>query len=259
MMRLPGRVKNAAMRDPASVAQQQQARQQGFLAALITLPLRFIGVLLGSLLLCLVTEIVGMHLFWPEQGWRHAQGMMSFELQQLSTQFTRSVVVQEPGRSAYRLVAWLHQNLLLDSGLLDWLTRMNEQAKAADTTTGFNATLAQAVVYVESYVLAAFYTTATFLLRLLVLVLSLPLFALAAFTGLVDGLVRRDLRRFSAGRESGFIYHRARASILPVAVLPWVSYLALPTAMNPLVIFLPMAVILGVTVSVTVGSFKKHL
>lgn len=247
------------MSDPASAAQQQQARQQGLILALMTLPLRLIGVLLGSLLLCLLIELVGLHLFWPEQGWRHAQGMMNFELQQLSTHFTRSVVVQEPGRSAYTLVGWLHQNLLLESGLLDWLKRMNNQAKAADTATGFNATLAQAVVYLKSYVLAAFYTTTTFLLRLLVLVLTLPLFVFAALTGLVDGLVRRDLRRFCAGRESGFLYHRARATILPLAVLPWVTYLALPVSVNPLWILLPTAVMVALAVDVTVGSFKKYL
>lgn len=247
------------MSDPASAAQQQQARQQGLILALMTLPLRLIGVLLGSLLLCLLIELVGLHLFWPEQGWRHAQGMMNFELQQLSTHFTRSVVVQEPGRSAYTLVGWLHQNLLLESGLLDWLKRMNNQAKAADTATGFNATLAQAVVYLKSYVLAAFYTTTTFLLRLLVLVLTLPLFVFAALTGLVDGLVRRDLRRFCAWRESGFLYHRARATILPLAVLPWVTYLALPVSVNPLWILLPTAVMVALAVDVTVGSFKKYL
>lgn len=95
-MRQPGTRKPVAMRDPASIAQQQQARQQGLVMGFITLPLRFIGVLLGSLLLCLLIELVGLHLFWPEQGWRHAQGMMNFELQQLSSHFTRSVVVQEP-------------------------------------------------------------------------------------------------------------------------------------------------------------------
>ncbi len=247
------------MRDPANVARQQQVREHGFVTALITLPLRFIGVLLGSLLLSLLIELVGIHLVWPEQGWRHAQSMMNFELQQLSTQFTRSVVVQEPGRSGYRLVGWLHQNLLLESGLLDWLTQVNRQAKNADTTAGFNAVLAEAVVYLERYLLAAFYTVATFVLRLLVLALTLPLFALAALVGLVDGLVRRDLRRFSAGRESGFIYHRARATIVPLVVLPWVIYLALPVTVHPLLILLPMAAILGVAVSVTVGSFKKHL
>lgn len=247
------------MRDPASVAQQQQARQQGLLTGLITLPLRFFGVLLGSLLLCLLIELIGLHLFWPEQGWRHAQAMMNFELQQLSNHFTRSVVVQEPGRSAYRLVTWLHQTLLLNSGLLDWFNRMNDQAQAVNPATGFNATLAHAVVYLERYVLAGFYTTATFLLRLLVLAMTLPLFALAALTGLIDGLVRRDLRRFSAGRESGFLYHRARATILPLAVLPWVVYLALPISVHPLWLLLPAAVMLALTVDVTVGSFKKYL
>ena len=251
--------KPTTMGDPASVAQQQQARQQGLLTGLITLPLRFIGVLFGSLLLCLLIELIGLHLFWPDQGWRHAQAMMTFELQQLSTHFTRSVMVQEPGRSAYRLVAWLHQTLLLDSGLLDWLKRMNEQTQAANTAIGFNATLAHAVVYLERYMLAGFYTLATFLLRLLALAMTLPLFVLAALTGLVDGLVRRDLRRFCADRESGFLYHRARATILPLAVLPWAAYLALPVSLHPLWIVLPTTVMVALAVDVTVGSFKKYL
>lgn len=247
------------MNDPASVARQQQARQQGVILALITLPLRFFGVLLGSLLLSLLIELVGLHLFWPEQSWRHAQAMMNAELQQLSTHFTRSVVVQEPARITGQLVSWLYQNLLLDSGLLDWLKRMREQAPTSRTRMGFNTTLAQVVVFLERYVLAAFYTTATFMLRVMVLVMALPLFVLAALTGLIDGLVRRDLRRFGAGRESGFIYHRARATLLPLAVLPWVVYLAIPVSLNPLWILLPAAAMLGIAVDVTVGSFKKYL
>ena len=78
-------------------------------------------------------------------------------------------------------------------------------------------------------------------MRLLVLVLTLPLILTAAFVGLIDGLVRRDVRRFGAGRESGFIYHRAKASLMPLAVLPWVTYLALPISVHPLVILLPSA------------------
>src|SRR3546814_9826208 len=58
-------------------------------------------------------------------------------------------------------------------------------------------------VNVESNLIAAAYTTLVFLVRLLVLCLTLPLFLMAAFVGLVDGLVRRDIRRFGAGRESG--------------------------------------------------------
>ena len=92
------------MSDPAVAAQRQQQRQQGLIAGLVTLPFRFFGVLCGALLLCILIECVGMHFFWPEQGWRHAQGMLHYELDQLSTHFTRSALVQEPGRTAHRLV-----------------------------------------------------------------------------------------------------------------------------------------------------------
>jgi len=87
----------------------------------------------------------------------------------------------------------------------------------------------------------------------------LPLFLMAAFVGLVDGLVRRDIRRFGAGRESGFIYHRARASLMPLAVLPWVTYLALPVSVHPLLILLPSAALLGIAVDIASASFKKYL
>jgi integrating conjugative element membrane protein (TIGR03747 family) len=98
-----------------------------------------------------------------------------------------------------------------------------------------------------------------FLVRLLVLTLTLPLFLMTAFVGFVDGLVRRDVRRFGAGRESGFLYHRARATLMPLAVLPWVTYLALPVSVHPLLILLPSAALLGVAVDVASATFKKYL
>ena len=85
------------MKEPAATAERQQARQRGLVASVVTLPWRLFGVLVASLLLSIVIECVGMHLFWPDQGWRHAQGMLDYELNQLSTHFTRSAVVQEPG------------------------------------------------------------------------------------------------------------------------------------------------------------------
>ena len=78
------------MSDPAVAAQRAQQRQQGTIADLITLPFRFFGVLCGSLLLCIMLECVGMHLFWPEASWHHAQAMLNQELDQFSANFTRS-------------------------------------------------------------------------------------------------------------------------------------------------------------------------
>ena len=71
---------------------------------------------------------------------------------------------------------------------------------------------------------------------------------MAAFTGLVDGLVRRDARLRRRARID-FVYHRARASLMPLAVLPWVTYLALPISVHPLLILLPSAALLGVAVA----------
>src|SRR5690606_10281315 len=68
-------------------------------------------------------------------------------------------------------------------------------------------------------------------------------------TAVPDGRLRRaggrpgapDIRRFGAGRESGFIYHRARASLIPLLIL------------------LPSAALLGVVVCIAATTFKKYL
>lgn len=249
------------MSDPAATAQRQQNRQQGLIAGIITLPFRLFGVLCGSLLLCIVIECVGMHLFWPEQGWRHAQGMLDYELAQLSGHFTRSALVQEPGRTAHWLVEQAYEWIFVKTGMLEWMRNAANQASAPShgATRDFRYYISQAYVWVESYLIAAAFTTLVFIVRLMVLVLTLPLFLMAAFAGLVDGLVRRDIRRFGAGRESGFIYHRAKASLMPLAVLPWVIYLALPVSISPLLILLPSAVLLGLATDIAAGSFKKYL
>lgn len=249
------------MKDPAATTQREQTRQQGLLAGIVTLPLRMLGVLIGSLLLSILIECVGMHLFWPDQGWRHAQGMLDYELNHLSTHFTRSAVVQEPGRTAHQLIDSAYQWLFVKTGLLDWVSQASARSRAPSYGDARDARyyISQVYVWSERYLIAAAFTILTFMVRLLVLVLTLPLFLLAAFVGMVDGLVRRDIRKFGAGRESGFIYHRAKASLMPLAVLPWILYLTLPVSVHPLLVLLPSAVLLGLAVNITAASFKKYL
>ncbi|WP_434533544.1 DUF4400 domain-containing protein [Dickeya chrysanthemi] len=92
------------MSDPAAAAQHQQTRRQSLLASVITLPFRLLGVLIGSLLISIIVECAGMNLFWKDQGWRHSQAMLQYELGHLSNNFTRSAIVQEPGRTAHQIV-----------------------------------------------------------------------------------------------------------------------------------------------------------
>lgn len=189
------------MNDPAATAQRQQVRQQSFLVGLITLHFRFTAVLGGSLLLSIMIECVGLHLFWQEQGWRHAQGMLIYELEQLPQNFTRSVLVQEPGRTAQKLVAHAYNGVLVQTGLIDWAEKVSGQAESNRhrAERDFRYHLGQAYGLLEDYLLTATYTSLVFLFCLMVLCLTLSLFVMAAFVGLVDGLVRRDIRRSAQG------------------------------------------------------------
>lgn len=249
------------MSDPAATAQHQQTRRQSLLASVITLPFRLVGVLIGSLLISIIVECAGMHLFWKDQGWQHSQAMLQYELGHLSNNFTRSAIMQEPGRTAHQIVDTGYEWIFVKTGLLVRMKQTAERARVPSQTLtrDFRYFVSQVYVWSENYLIAAAFTTLTFMVRLLVLILTLPLTLMSVFIGLVDGLVRRDVRRFGAGRESGFVYHRAKAVLLPLAVLPWVTYLALPISVHPLLILLPGAALLGVAVALTASSFKKYL
>ena len=109
------------------------------------------------------------------------------------------------------------------------------------------------------FLVAAMQVTQVFCVRLAVLSLSTPVFFLFGLVGLVDGLVRRDLRRWGGGRESSFVYHYARRSVMPLVVSAWVGYLALPFSLHPAWIVLPFSALLALVITVTAGTFKKYL
>lgn len=239
---------------------QQQYREKGWLTKTLGMPFSLLGVLLVSLFFSIVTEWIGLYFFWKEEGWHHSQDMLNSELRWLSTSFKQSLLIQDPEHMARKIISLAYEWCFEKTGLIGWITLSAEQAKLNSVVgDGLQYYLGIAYMHIENYGLAAVYAVLTFLARVLILILSLPLFLMAAFTGLVDGLVRRDLRRFGAGRESGFIYHRAKMLILPLLVLPWVIYPALPMTINPIIILLPSAAALGLVVSISAGSFKKYL
>ena len=225
------------------------------LAALLSLPGKILGLLLVSLLGSLLLEYAGMLWFWPEQGWRHSQAMLQAELGWLDGPFRQSLLLQDPAASTLAALDGLHASLFERSGMLDYAS----QARAHSQERSLSGLLAQLYLLIEDFLLASLFVVLTFAVRLIILSLALPLFALAGLTGLVEGLVRRDLRKFGAGRESSFIYHRAKQLIGPALSVPWILYLALPVSLHPLWVLLPSAGLLGLAVAITAGTFKKYL
>lgn len=246
--------------DVSKRAEQQQERQESLFSKIFWFPFNFLGVMFGSLLVAILVDWICLYFFWPETGWRHGQHMLIRELSWLSKGLVHSAIVQEPGRTATWLVTLAYDWLVVKTGLLSWVQGMETIAQAGPRNElDMHYWAAQSVTTVQNYALAALFTVLVFCVRLVVLTMTVPLFAMAAFTGLVDGLVRRDLRKFGAGRESSYLYHKARSTIIPLAIFPWTLYLALPVSISPMLLLLPCAVLLGVSVSITVASFKKYL
>jgi len=239
---------------------QQQYREKGWFSQAVGLPFTLLGILLISLLFSIVTEWIGLYFFWPEEGWHHSRDMLNSELEWISKSFTQSLLIQDPYHTARWIVGLAYEWGFENTGLIDWIKLSSEQAMLSNKSGVYlQYYLLIAYGQIEDYGLAAIYAVLTFLVRLLILTLTIPLFLMAAFIGFMDGLVRRDLRRFGAGRESGFIYHRAKMLIKPLLVAPWVVYPALPITVNPILILLPSAAVISIIVSISAGSFKKYL
>ena len=96
--------------------------------------------------------------------------------------------------------------------------------------------------------------------RLSVALFALPAFALACIVGTVDGLVRRDLRRWRGGRESSFVYHHAKRYTGWALTGGFGLYLTWPFGgFNPAYMVLVFTVLVAATLSTTVASFKKYV
>ena len=235
--------------------QPQPIQRPGLIASAFGLALRIIGLLIVSLLFSILMEFAGLLLFWGDQGWQHSHAMLTSELGWLSEHFKSSLILQQPSQTTVRLLDQLNHWLLVKTGFADFTRQAQESSRGNGLWSGLN----QLYLSIEDFVLAAVYISFTFAVRLTILLLTTPLFLLAMLTGFVDGLMRRDLRKFGAGRESSFVYHRAKRAMAPLLIAPWIIYLSLPFSLHPLLILLPSAVLLGMAVAITAATFKKYL
>ncbi|AYA39203.1 TIGR03747 family integrating conjugative element membrane protein [Xenorhabdus nematophila] len=240
----------------------QPPRKHGlFYRLLWEWPWQLIGFMVMSWLFSLLLEYLGMAFFWPEQGATHSQNMMKAELNYLSSEFTRSLLLSEPSQTVSAGLAQAYQWLFVDSGFMGWVQGQSQYQfnSRNDFMRELNSVLQGVSGYLQEYWLATVFITMVTLIRLVILLLSVPLFVMVILVALVDGLGRRDLRRYGAGYESSFVYHHAKRGIKPACTVPCVLYLSWPDVVYPTVILLPAALLLGMAVVITTSMFKKYL
>jgi len=238
--------------------------KQGTIGKTLSFIFRVLGVLLFSAAMSIIIEWLGMSFYYPEEGYRHAENMMYKEVEYFSgvdhSKAYSHVGVGNLNESsvdkADSFVKSVMSFFLAEDGVLISLSESTViNADDGDIIKATKRFLAD----IYDYLVAAMFILVMFFIRLAILFLSLPAFILFGVVGVSDGLMQRDLRRWCGGNESAFIYHWAKRFAVPVLVIGWILYLAIPTSIHPNYIITPFAVLFGLVLMVMSSKFKKYL
>jgi len=231
--------------------------RQGVISKGVTALSQAILWLILSLVFSILIEWTGMVLWWSQQGIEHSRKMLEVEISYLDADFRHSLVTSDPAQFAKAVADNTYYALFELTRVVDLLAWVSRPPARGEK--GLRPGLHSLYRPVADFVIAAMQITQVFSVRLAVLTLATPVFLLFTLVALVDGFVQRDLRRWGGGRESSFVYHWAKRSALPLLVLSWVVYLALPFSLHPTFVILPFATLFALSVAVTASSFKKYL
>ena len=153
------------------------------------------------------------------------------------------------------LVAASYEIAFVWTGLDEMMTRFADPTPLPESDEGMRRLFLAHWEFLETVA----YSLQLFSMRLGVLVLALPLFALAGLGAAADGLVTWYRRRTSADRESGFIYHRAKRSLALAVLVAWAAYLIPPVYLDPRWAMAPFVFAVGLLTRFVIAYFKKHI
>jgi integrating conjugative element membrane protein (TIGR03747 family) len=226
---------------------------------------RFVCWLILGLFGNILMEWLCMAFLWPTEGPTRSQQLLQAEVQYLYDDMKDSIMTDTPLQFAVARATELHELLYKKTGITHLFARSapypakpEQHPRTNNNASFFNQFLRHSLSGLYDYLLAAMISTQVYALRLSVLFLSIPVFVLAGLVGAIDGMVLRDLNKWSGGRELGQRYHLAKSMVAPNLTLPWIIYLAWPTTVHPYLVILPFAAIFGLTVAITTSTFKKY-
>ncbi|PCJ43348.1 MAG: TIGR03747 family integrating conjugative element membrane protein [SAR86 cluster bacterium] len=234
--------------------QAPRRKEPGIIGNSFSVLVQFITWLVISLIVSIGIEWIGMTYYWTEQGSNHARNVLIADQAYLNQQLVDKTIPIKASVIQWTAtgVDWI--------GNLDWLkpNRNNTQDSSNGVLTNVIEWANDLRIQYKDYLQAGEYVSQTFVIRLGLIVFSLPIFVLAMWVGAVDGLIERDLRRWGGGRESSNVFTLAKNAITPIFVLACVIYISLPFSLDPVVIILPFAVLVGLSMRITFERLKKY-
>lgn len=247
-------------------------KMQGRRKTPFELVMMIVATLIGSLFFSILLEWMGMLFLWSEQGVGHSREMILTEISYLHDDLINSTILGVTPKEAVDIVFNFVIGKPFDISLLDYENKimkpnLNEATQGAsvasgDWLAGWGGYLGDWFNYVifvtQEFLVAAVYISMVALNRIVIVVLSLPLYGVFLITAMIDGLAQRDLRRFGGARESGTRYHFSKASVLPTLLIGWLIYISFPVSINPNYVLLPIGVVFGISVYLTIANYKKY-
>lgn len=249
---------STAASNTQSNAGQHPSNRRGVIPKLFGLFGRIFGVLFFSAFMSIFMEWVGMAWWFADDysGYMHSQEMFQQELTYLNSAAERGAMDTYATAKANHYVQEVIDLAFFRSGVMDWIHSSHVVAPGDNELVVFFKDI-QASIY--DYLIAMAYTLMTFMVRVTILTLSLPVFLLFGIVGFTDGLMKRDLRRFTGGYESSFVYHIAKGFSAPMIVTAWIIYLAMPVSVHPNYLITPFAAMFAFAIFITASKFKKYL
>ena len=245
-------------RPPAPQASATPAgRSRGPIAALASVVIGLAFSTLSSWIFGTALTILGDHTFWKGRGVERAIAAVEEDFGYLQG-YPRSLMVDDTvafARDFAELVARPFHSL----GAPAFIARTT--AIEPDAVANPHARAVRRIVKeVGRAVETAYYVAQDTAIRLAIAFYALPAFAMAIFIGLIDGLVRRDLRRWTGGRESSYVYHHSKRFTWWFLTAGFTAYLAWPFGgFNPAYLVLIFATLVAAALSTTASTFKKYL
>lgn len=239
---------------PKREYQPPPRKEPGLIGNSITSFVRLIAWLFVSLLISIAIEWIGIAFIWPEQGEYHSQQVLMSDQVYLNSQAVHysGQIKTTITKKTISLTNWIRNESWIQTAI-NWARN-----RSPDNASTLQKWANELYHENRAYVLSSVTVTQIFVVRLVLILFSLPAFGMFAIVGAVDGLVERDLRRWGGGRESSNVYNLARKSIVPAFILACVVYISLPFSISPLIVVLPFSVLLGLSVRIAFDRLKKY-
>lgn len=200
-----------------------------------------------SLLSSILIEWIGLYFTWWDTGLNHSTLMLNAELD-YANKTVKEVMLGTDKQS------WIYIIFDKFTYVVQASLKLIEKLLSSFLPNITNISLDG----ISTYINAAFNISLVFILRVFLILFSIPLFLMALMWGFVDGLVERDLRRFGAGRESSTIFDWTIKLLMPFLITPFLIYLSFPNSINPMLIIGPSVVFQCLLYRTLFSKYKKY-